>query len=213
MRNLLFILFGTLFLVSCGKKRSIHITATNAATGERYAGLQYYIVSSTTSGNGEKYKTEKSGFLNENGEATEIIREKQYRTYAVRVVEPENSCYNKEITQYFDSPYDVDGTFTFEFAGCANLKLNINNINCQGASDYFKLYYMGRQVGGQGSNIVGALSLQGGGCYSYTGNDFSSVPMGNMYWKWEVTRNNVTTTYYDTINFSAGEYKIYDINY
>ena len=35
MRMLLIILLGTL-IVSCGKKRSIHITATNVVTGERY---------------------------------------------------------------------------------------------------------------------------------------------------------------------------------
>nr|WP_294859952.1 hypothetical protein [uncultured Fluviicola sp.] len=136
MRILLIFILFAFVLTSCGKKRSIHITATNAATGERYAGLQYFIVSSTTTGDGEKYKTEKTGFLDENGEASEIIREKQFRTYAVRVVEPENSCYNKIITMYFDSPYDEDGHFNFEFAPCAYLKQNITNINCQGLNDY-----------------------------------------------------------------------------
>ncbi|AEA43892.1 hypothetical protein [Fluviicola taffensis] len=211
MRVLLIVLLGILF-VSCGKKRSIHITATNAATGERYAGLQYYIVSSTTSGNGEKYKTEKSGFLNENGEASEIIREKQYRTYAVRVVEPENSCYNKEITMYFDGANDKNGHFDFEFAECAYLKLNINNVNCQGGGDYFKLYHYGSDVGflnvSQGSPI-----REGGGCYSYTGSDFSDVPMGRRFYKWEVIRNGITNIYYDTLYLSPGEYKTYDINY
>ena len=67
------IVFFSLCLFSCGKKRSIHITATNGATGEPYAGLQYFVVSSTTTGGGEKYKTEKSGFLNENGEANSNI--------------------------------------------------------------------------------------------------------------------------------------------
>lgn len=211
--RILIILFAGLFIISCGKKRTIVITATNGATGERYAGLQYVVVSSTTTGSGEKYKTEKSGFLNENGEATEIIREKQYRTYAVRVVEPENSCYNKEITMYFGGANDKDGHFDFVFAECAYLKLNINNVNCQGPTDYFKLYYMGRQVGGQGSGIVGAVSKEGGGCYSFLASDFSSVPMGEIYWRWHVTRNNITNIYYDTLYLSPGEYKVYDINY
>jgi hypothetical protein len=86
-------------------------------------------------------------------------------------------------------------------------------VNCQGATDYFKLYYMGRQVGGQGSGIVGALSKEGGGCYSFLASSFSSVPMGEIYWKWEVTRNSITNIYYDTIYLSPGEYKVYDINY
>jgi hypothetical protein len=151
--------------------------------------------------------------LDANGEATETLYPIQGRTYAVRVVEPENSCYNKEITMYFGGANDKNGHFDFVFAPCAYFKLNINNVNCQGATDYFKLYYMGRQVGGQGSGIVGALSKEGGGCYSFLASSFSSVPMGEIYWKWEVTRNSITNIYYDTIYLSPGEYKVYDINY
>ncbi len=207
---LIFIL--SLIILSCGKKRTIHITATNGATGERYAGLQYFVVSSTTTGGGEKYKTEKSGFLNENGEATEVVREKQFRTYAVRVVEPENCCYNKEITMYFGGANDKNGQFDFVFAECAYLKLNINNVNCQGVSDYFKLYHYGSDVGfsnfSQGNPI-----REGGGCYSYSGSDFSNIPMGGRYNKWEVTRNGITDIIYDTLYLSPGEYRTYDINY
>lgn len=211
MRTILFLVL-TLVMASCGKKRTIHITATNGATGVRYAGLQYFVVSSTSTGAGEKYKTEKSGFLNENGEATEVIREKQFRTYAVRVVEPENSCYNKEITMYFGGANDKNGHFDFVFAECAYLKLNINNVNCQGASDYFKLYHYGSDVGfsnfSQGNPIK-----EGEGCYSYTGIDFSNVPMGGRYYKWEVIRNGNINTFYDTLYLSPGEYRTYDINY
>jgi hypothetical protein len=132
------------------KEQLIVITATNGATRVPYAGLQYFIVSSTTGGNGEKYKTEKSGFLNENGETSEIIREKQYRTYAVRVVEPENSCYNKEITMYFDGANDKNGHFDFVFAECAYLMQNITNINCQGSNDYMILK-TNNQVNGLGA--------------------------------------------------------------
>lgn len=71
MRTLIVFIMSLLLFSSCGKKRTIVITATNAATGQRYAGLQYYIVSSRTGSDGEKYKTEKSGVLNANGEATE----------------------------------------------------------------------------------------------------------------------------------------------
>ncbi len=212
MRIFILILCGLLFF-SCGKKRSIHITATNAATDQRYAGLEYTVGSSVTGNNGEKSRKEATGFLDANGEVGVTIRVKPNRTYYVHVKEPSNTCYNKMITMYFNSPFDEDGHFNFEFAECAYFKLNINNINCQGATDYFKLYYMGRQVGGQGSGIVGAISKEGSGCYSYTGSDFSSVPMGEMYWKWEVTRNSITTTYYDTIYLGPGEYKTYDINY
>ncbi|MBI1837845.1 MAG: hypothetical protein HYR91_11340, partial [Flavobacteriia bacterium] len=57
-----FIFLMMLFLVtSCGKKRTIHIIAKNAATEARYTGLEYFVVSSRTGANGEKYKTEAHG--------------------------------------------------------------------------------------------------------------------------------------------------------
>ena len=206
MKIIVFLLLS-LAVVSCGKKRTIHITATNGATGERYAGLQYYVVSSTSTGAGEKYKTEKSGFLNENGEATEVIREKQFRTYAVRVVEPENSCYNKEITMYFGGANDKNGHFDFVFAECAYLKRNINNVNCQGGGDYMILYTKNHV------NSLGETGWEFFGCNGYVGDHFSSVPMGKYYFEWHVTRNSITNIYYDTIDLSPGEYRTYDINY
>ncbi|MBI1836915.1 MAG: hypothetical protein HYR91_06580 [Flavobacteriia bacterium] len=125
MKQIFFLsIFLLLIATSCGKKRTIHIIAKNAATETRYAGLEYFVVSSRTGANGEKYKTEAHGTLDNNGEAVVELRQKN-RTYSVRVVEPANTCYNKQITQYFDSKYDVNGTFTFEFAECASLQINI----------------------------------------------------------------------------------------
>ena len=209
MRILLLVLLGALLFSSCGKKRSIHITATNAATGESYAGLQYFIVSSTTSGDGEKYKTEKSGFLNENGEASEIIREKQYRTYAVRVVEPENSCYNKVITMYFGSPNDEDGHFNFEFAECAYLKFRYHNASCVNSNDHIEVTRITNLQGYTGFYNPATYD----GCTDFTMPDFVQVPMGNWYFTWNVTKNGITTSYSDTIFLAAGEYKYYEFNY
>jgi hypothetical protein len=207
MRILLIVLLGVLLTTSCGKKRSIHITATNAATGERYAGLQYFIVSSSTGADGEKYKTEKSGFLNENGEASEIIREKQYRTYSVRVVEPENSCYNKVITMYFGSPNDEDGHFNFEFAECAYMRQNIININCEGATDIFNIRdrFTYTEWSGWSIDLLG--------CYSNTGGDYFKVPAGKRYFHWRVNRPSGVIEHIDSIELAPGEYGDLNINY
>jgi hypothetical protein len=72
---------------------------------------------------------------------------------------------------------------------------------------------MGRQVGGQGDNIVGALSREGEGCYQYESSSFSDVPMGGIYHRWEVTRSGNTETFYDTIYLQEGEQKVYEILY
>lgn len=204
---LLIILLGTL-IVSCGKKRSIHITATNVVTGERYPGLEYSIVSSVVgTENGEGTKTVASGTLDSNGEAVVTLREKRNRRYAVRVVEPANTCYNKMSTMFFDSPSDENGNFNFEFAPCAYLKQNITNTNCQGSLDYMILYSK-NQV-----NSLGSSGWEFFGCNGYVGDHFSGVPMGQYYFEWHVTKNSITNTYYDTIYLSPGEYKTYDINY
>ncbi|WP_310559027.1 hypothetical protein [Flavobacterium sp.] len=213
MKNIFLLTLIIFVFSSCGKTKEVKIIAKNAATGLPYAGLEYVVVSSRTTANGEKYRTEASGTLNSNGEAMVSIKQKSGRTYSIRVVEPDNTCYNKQITQFFDSPFDVNGTFTFEFAECAFLKFNINNINCQGPSDNFKLFYFGRQVGGQGPNLIGALSIEGNGCYNFLSTDFSQVPEGEMYWKWEVTRLGVTTTYFDTLFFLPSEQKTFTIDY
>jgi hypothetical protein len=206
VRILLFILLGSLLFSSCGKKRSIHITATNAATGERYAGLQYFIVSSTTGADGEKYKTEKSGFLNENGEASEIIREKQYRTYAVRVVEPENSCYNKVITMYFGSPNDKNGHFNFEFAPCSYLKLHVHNTNCIDINDEIKFRRLWIS-GGETNNFL----IQGG-CFQYDG-EYFSLPAGSYKYEWQVTKNGVTNNYESSFQLDENQYFDFNLDY
>lgn len=207
MRLIIFLVL-TLAIASCGKKRTIHITATNGATGVPYQGLRYSIVSSLIGmENGEGTKTVSSGILNENGEAIFTLRESTRRRYAVRVDEPDNCCYNKISTIFFDSPNDKNGHFDFVFAECAYLKQNITNINCQGGGDYMILYTKNHV------NSLGATGWEFLGCDGYVGDHFSSVPMGKYYFEWHVTRNSITNIYYDTIDLSPGEYRTYDINY
>jgi hypothetical protein len=55
--------------------------------------------------------------------------------------------------------------------------------------------------------------LKWGGCYNYIGSFFSDVPMGRRFYKWEVTRNGNTETFFDTIYLEAGETRTYEINY
>lgn len=187
MRTIILLILGLLLFSSCGKKRTIVITAKNAVTGQPYAGLQYYIVSSRTGGDGEKYKTERSGVLNAQGEATEIIRQKN-RTYSVRVVEPSNTCYNKQITMYFDSPYDENGHFNFEFAECAYLKLHVHNTNCIDANDNIKFRRL--WLSGNESNDF----VEQTGCFQYDG-DYFTLPMGNYKYEWVVIKNGIINNY------------------
>ncbi|WP_246073874.1 carboxypeptidase-like regulatory domain-containing protein [Fluviicola chungangensis] len=91
----------------------------------------------------------------------------------------------------------------------AFLQLDIHNISCQGSTDHFVLYAEGTQVDMGKSGLM----IDEMGCYQFTASDHSKVPMGARYYRWEVTKNAVTTIFYDTIYLAEGEYKTYTINY
>lgn len=209
MKSLLYLSIVFLLLSSCGKDKEIKIVAKNAATGAPYAGLEYVVVSSRTTANGEHYRTEANGTLNSNGEAFVSIKKKSGRTYSVRVVQPPNTCYNKQITQFFDSPYDVNGTFTFEFAECAYLKFRLNNVSCFDSNDKIVL-----ERSTNLSNYVGfSAPATQFGCVDYIMPEFAEIPMGYWYFTWTVTKNNVETTFNDTIFLDKSEEILYEINY
>jgi hypothetical protein len=206
MKPFLFLLVACL-LFSCGKKREIKIIAKNAATGQPYGGLEYSIVSSKTSWDGEKYRTEASGTLNANGEVLVAIKQRSGRTYSVAVQGPENNCYTNMLVQTFDSPFDNDGTFTFEFAECAYLKLNINNINCQGPS--YSMHFRSKQSYTDWQSFSGYRV----GCYNYLSPDFFQVPAGWRIYNWVVDRNGVVTNFKDSIFLLPGTNGTITMNY
>ena len=197
----------TFILYSCGKPREIEIIAQNPVNGERYPGLEYNVVSSRTGSDGEEFRTEKSGFLDANGEAHFSIKQHRNRTYSVYVNDPEETCYNKAYIQYFNSPYDVNGVFTFEFAECAYMRQNIVNVNCEGVSDVFNIRdrYSYTEWSGWSIDI--------NGCYSNTGGDYFKVAAGKRYFHWTVNRPSGVTAHLDSIELTPGEYGELNINY
>ena len=208
MKKLLLLLLVGLFLFSCKKKQTIHITAKNAATGEPYPGLTYYLVTYTNINGGTKSKTVATGTLDANGEAIVTERLSKNKGHGVRVVEPENSCYNKNIQLYFSEEDGENFKAEFEFAECAYQTLKVNNVNCQGPNDLFDmdmklLYDMEYSVFGFSEKT---------GCYS---NEFSNEtkPAGKYFVEWWVTRNGNTDYFTDTIELIENELFVYEINY
>ena len=200
------LLIALLLFVSCKKKQTIHITAKNAATGEPYPDLTYYVVTYTNINGGTKSKTVATGTLDANGEAIVKERLSKNKGHGVRVVEPENSCYNKNIQLYFSDEENFKAEF--EFAECAYLTISVNNINCQGLSDNIIFDMQPIYIEGY-NNIIPREEM---GCYSNTFIE-SSVPFGQWEATWEVTRNN-STTYHDTIFFmTINEHYLLTINY
>lgn len=90
----------------------------------------------------------------------------------------------------------------------SNSKLIINNTNCQGSSDKLVLY-QSNQI----KSFDGSFAWQHNGCIYWETNGYSKIPMGKVFYKWEVTKNSVTNTFYDTVFYGADEFKTYEIDY
>jgi hypothetical protein len=212
--KIIFVLPLIVLLFSCAKERTIKVSALNPATGIGYADLRITIYASKTGANGEELTKVYEGNLDDNGDIYATFKVKKGRYYVIKCQSPTNVnvCYTNNTTYTYDIHDPNNKEFTFVIAPCAQLKLKIQNVNCEGPNDHFKLFYNGRQVGGQ-DGLIGAVVKDEQGCYTFEQEHWSDVPMGKRYYKWEVTRSTGTTVTYDTIALNQGEQKVYNINY
>ncbi len=206
MKKIIFIIFISMFLLSCKKERTFHITAKNAATGEPYPGLSFEIQRSWSGAFENHYKSVGSGFLDENGEVYFTKRLHKNSSYSISVAPPPNTCYISDSDLHPGG--ETNFKAEFEFAECAYSKLIINNVNCNDATDKFVLFRE-NQIG----SLDGDFGWEHLGCAYWETNGYSDIAMGNVYFRWEVTRNGNSNTYYDTVYYAPGEYKTYTINY
>jgi hypothetical protein len=211
MRKFIILLIIGVFFASCKKKRTIYIAAKNAATGEGYAGLGF-ILSETkgyVTSTGEVQKKVYEGTLNAQGEAVFDYKLKNNRSYVLTTLVPEEElCYINN-TSYTLSNLDDNYKFDFLFAGCAYLKFRYQNINCQNSNDHIivKRY---TNLDDYSGFIIDA---EYDGCNDYIMPNFTVVPMGQWIFEWEVTKNNITSNFSDTIFLNAGEQRYYEFNY
>ncbi len=213
MKTKMILAFFSLIILGCNKATvNFHVKIINPATGEGYANHEFYIKSSKTGSDGQIVKTEYTGFTDQNGEAIVPLKIKKSVAHYVTPSVVSNTCYINSIDLYYNNTSDPNPQFIFEIAPCAQLKLNIQNVNCEGPNDHFKLIYNGRQVGGD-DGLIGAVVKDEFGCYTFEQGHWSDVPMGKRYYKWEVTRSTGTTVTYDTVSLNQGEQKVYNINY
>ncbi len=207
-------IFFALLLFSCNKKETLKISVKNVVTGEPVVGntisiVEIFNVSDGVSGS--KTKDFYSGQTNSEGVLYVTEKFNKNRRYEVFVGQfPEEHCYLNRMGYTWSVGEATD--LAFEYAPCAYLKWRIENVNCSGITDNFKLFHEGSTIGfnnfAQGNPI-----REGEGCYFYEASKFSDVPMGERYYRREVTRNGITEIFYDTIYLNAGEFYTYEINY
>lgn len=201
------LLMVILLLLSCKKERQIFISATNPATGAGYANLPFKIVETKTGAFEEKFDVFYEGTLDANGEASVALKFKNNRGYEFRCNPPENTCYNKPIQSTFGDLTNPKTEFNFEFAPCANLKLEIENINCSGPSDSVRLkrFYNYAEPNGWTPYFTG--------CYQFVSDEYVSVSSGWMFYTWEVIRNGNLSTFTDSSYLDAGEFVDFKVEY
>jgi len=197
-------------LNSCNKKfdAQFHVKIINPATGEGYANTKFYVISERTGANGEVVKTEAQGTTNSAGEANVTVSIKASKSYFVTIEALPNICYVDDIRKYYNDWSNKNPEFVFEIAPCAYSKLTINNVNCEGPNDLMVLY-QGNQIG----TFDGSYGWQHHGCVFWQTNGQSDIPMGKVYYRWEVTRSSGTTIHYDTVYYATGVLTEYTINY
>jgi hypothetical protein len=208
--------FLLLALVSCKKSTLVTIQAQDYLTGDgsAYAGMEYAVAETWTPYLETKSKIVKTGFLDENGYASFDLKMKNNRSYILGVSQPENMCYGGLQQHYLD--HEKNNAITFEYAHCAYSKLILNNASCIGPEDKLILYQTDDL-----ENIDDTFGWEHNGCVHWEtagGTDgapigYSRINYGNIYYKWEVTKSGVTSTYYDTVYYPATEFITYQIDY
>ncbi|AEA43640.1 hypothetical protein [Fluviicola taffensis] len=76
------------------------------------------------------------------------------------------------------------------------ISIHIKNVSCFNTNDKIRLYFDGADYN---SNVFSTgLMTELEGCIDIQDSP-TKISMGNQYFHWEVTKNGITTTYYETI--------------
>ena len=90
------------------------------------------------------------------------------------------------------------------------ITINIKNTFCINSFDNVRLYFDGGPYDSRTFNPGLMTSLDG--CIDIPGSPVKSS-IGYKYFHWEVTKNSVTTTYYDTVFVSEDQTIVLNVNY
>jgi hypothetical protein len=109
---------------------------------------------------------------------------------------------------YYNNTSDPNPQFTFEIAPCAQLKLKIQNVNCEGPNDIlnFKNRYNYTQW-------ESGWSTDRLGCYVWESPEYFDVPAGWRIYQWRVIRTSGTIIYTDSIYLNAGQNHTFEMLY
>lgn len=214
----LFALILILITASCtklGKNVTLKGRVVNPVTGEGIEGAEVKLYK-IAGGYDSEYKTLKSATTDVSGNF-----ELDKYTWAKPVARCEvgelyRLGWTKDGGQTFIDNFELEvkkGKVTnadFYAVPYGSLTLNIKNTSCFNSSDNIKIYFDSGPYDSRTFNPGMITSLDG--CIDIPGTPVKSS-MGYKYFHWEVTKNGITTTYYDTIFVNDGQISILNINY
>ena len=201
----LIILVSTLILgvTSCtkiGRNITIKGKVINPLTNVTYEGIKVQLVKSQSFSLPGGFKEIKHTFTDENGE---------FELNATRLgdvwVQAQSGSDLYVLGWYQDEEYISSNFRTtaqkrktmeadFHVVPYSFAKLIINNVNCQGPDDLFVLFRE-NQLG----TIDDIFGWEHEGCVYWETNGYSEILMGEVYYRWEVTRGGNTEVFYDTV--------------
>lgn len=85
----------------------------------------------------------------------------------------------------------------------------IDNLNCFDSTDVVEIYHTNDILNYQ--EFPNPWSHYG--CANFESMNWEEVPMGNNYFHWRVTKNNIVQDFYDTLYLAPGQDTIYQIAY
>lgn len=198
--------------ISCEEENSKHwtevsISAINYSTGEAISDINCGVL---TVDDGFLFN-DKTIILDErtmnNGVYHFGFKAKKNQTYWAEASFDVTKYYAVKFSSYMNVDNQEMNAFNFQFVPYAYITFDITNTSCFDVND--QLYLIREsETGYQGYSPVTLL-----GCTDLAPGQYGKVPSGEWYFEWQVTKNGLTTTFYDTLVLSGGDSLIYVLDY
>nr|WP_299204432.1 hypothetical protein [uncultured Brumimicrobium sp.] len=203
----LFIILSCFIWVSCKKETSVIVTTINKVTGQPIAGVTIFATEDLSWDPINKAKGAFfEGITDQNGKLVINFKMRNNGKYQlIQQIDGDGSCWHNTKAIFLE--YEKNQNVLFEFAPCAQLKLKIDNVNCQGPGD--KMQFRRLLLG----TPFGTWSTEREGCYFFESPGYFDVPMGWIVYEWKGIQGGIEFYYIDSIYLNESENGSIELNY
>ena len=220
-RQIKYLFFILVLFSSCAKEgKNIYIEGkvVNPVTGEGIEGIRLVLHKEVIDfGSGSSSKIKQTAYSDANGNFVLKHNGSLVNKFIVLIEFPDGTP-GYHLVGWKDEAGNTVGGYqlpvkkgslmkvNLELVPYAFFKVNANNNNCFNTLDSMFLYKQ---------NQIGSLQIGPWiypGCNSFSGG-YNKVPMGTIYFSWDVKRNGSIQSFSDTIFLNENEYRTYTIDY